>query len=198
MKTTLMLVAVVLSGCVGQAAYYCDDPIFDVVEIEDGAAVTCEQIHMATRLARDLAIDSGMMKDFDARARGVIVYVRKDVHWYREDGSGVLGLTHMFPGDGPSWPYVQVGVKMGALLHEMWHVQDAQNLHVGMHENWEYNGRYAVSALYQLELTGSFNRGAEKQDETVLPKPIEVDLRAAGWGDTVDSWRTKQHDMYSK
>lgn len=182
------MTVVMMMGCgVGQAAFYCDDPFFSSVEIEDGAKVTCDDIHRATRLARDLALDSQMMMDFETRAKSVIVFVHKDECW-----NHVCGLTNVNFGSRVSWPYVEVGSSMLGLLHEMWHVQDAQNLYFpsaeASHAKWEWNGRYAVSAIFQLELTGNFRKGTEKQAVTSMPKLIESALRGQGWGTQINEW----------
>jgi len=188
----LAATVMMMTACgAGQAAFYCDDIFFSSVEIEDGATVTCEQIHTATRLARDLALDSDMMTDFETRAKSVIVYVHKDECWDHK-----CGVTNINFGSRPSWPYVEVGSSMLGLLHEMFHVQDAQNLYfpsdADSHMKWEFNGRYAVSALFQLELTGGFKKGTEKQAVTRLPKLIESALRAAGWGDLMTKWQASK------
>jgi hypothetical protein len=173
-----ILIAVLLSGCGGEAYYTCSDSVFIDSRFGDGPG-DCAETQHATALAGKLLTDSGHWVNPEA---GVPLVVRPTTGWDYE-GTRVIGLAWLGK--------VEVDWTRLAILHELFHVQDNQNLYfpapADSHKNWEFNGRYALANLYKYALDKTVVwRGGSPCADPLHPKLVKEALYAAGWGPTIE------------
>lgn len=142
MKNILVgLVLVGVFGCgPGEGNYVCTDNVF--TEVAYPHLKNCDDSRRITDLAAQLLTISGMWVNPKAN---VPMYVQEIPSFPCLGDQRCWGMAYAFQ-------RVEVGSTEIAVLHELFHMKDFQELNFSGHTNWDTNGRDALGNFYMFVL----------------------------------------------